>query len=121
MWPAWKPKTKHLLRAAASGSQADSLTGEDLHDDWMLGPTQCETVSKRSRLVPLWCVRGSMNGTFNSGKCVKNCGMGGIAAYSIRHSGAPSFPRLLCDVSEPASVCCFQCCWLWVPGIVPGA
>lgn len=81
-------KPKRLLGAVASVSQADSLTGEELHDAWVLVPMRREAVSKRSHLVPLWCVRGSVNGTFNSSKCVKNRGMGGSEAYSIRHSRA---------------------------------
>lgn len=84
-------KPKCLLGAVASVSQADSLTGEELHDDWVLGPMPCEAVRKRSHLSPLWWVKGSMDGTFNSSKYSKNRGMDRNA---LQHTtiACPSFP-----------------------------
>jgi len=113
-------KPKCLLVAVASVSQADSLTGAELHDDWVLGLVPCEAVSKRTHLLPLWWVRGSVNKTFNSSKYVKNRGTDRNAptAHDIC---LPQLSVVTCGVSEPALVCCFQCCLLWVLGMVPGA
>lgn len=82
-------------------SQADPLVREGLRDDCILGSMQYEAVSKRSHFVPLWCVRGSANGTFSSSKYMKNYEMQApsLDSFSWDHttdaSGVGSNPQAL--------------------------
>lgn len=72
---SWSLKSRPLLRGVASARQADSLTRQKLNDDCILGTMQYGAVSKRSWFIPLWSIWGSVNGTFNFNKYMKNCEM----------------------------------------------